>query len=326
MTKNLTELRAALGSQLKINQILSSYTTFKIGGPADYFVEVRTKEDMIKAVRTALSLKIPYFVLGGGSNILIADKGFRGLVIKNSTNQITIKGYKGQLVAGESTGEVYVEADSGVNFNQLVRFTIEEGLGGIEMHLGLPGTVGGAVYMNSKWGKTNNAIGDVIYQVNLIDDSGEVKPVGANYFNFSYDSSRIQKTGETVLSAIFKLNKADKDKLWESANETIMHRRETQPQGTKSAGCTFRNLSKAEAIMAATPNQTRSAGFLIDHAGLKGLSVGDAYISDVHANFIVNKGNAKADDVLKLIVLIKAKIHETYKVDLDLEIVKIGEF
>ncbi|MFZ5845122.1 MAG: UDP-N-acetylmuramate dehydrogenase [Patescibacteria group bacterium] len=321
-----TQLKEILGDNLKENEPLAHYTTFKIGGPADLFYEAKTKEELIRVVTAARKMKIPLFVLGGGSNVLIGDRGFRGLAVKNSTSQIIIRAIRGRLQQGKTRGLVYVEADSGVVFNKLVRFTIEEGLGGLEMHLGLPGTVGGAIYMNSKWTQPPAYVGDVVSQATLIDNDGKLKTVPATYFGFGYDTSRIQDTGEIVVSVIFALKPMPKTKLWETAEASIAYRRQTQPQGIFSPGCTFRNLTPGEALRVSTPNLTTSAGFLLDRSGLKGVSAGGAQISPVHANFIINKGGATAADVLKLIELARERVKQKYKVELKEEIVKIGDF
>lgn len=308
------------------NVPLAPYTTFKIGGPADLFYEARTVEELTMAVTNARGLKVPVIILGGGSNVLIGDRGIRGVVIKNNTATIAIRGMKGKYQAGEAVGSVFVEADSGVIFNKLVRFTIEEGLGGLEAHLGLPGTVGGAIFMNSKWTKPESYVGDAVYQVTIITPENVVKVVDRSYFRFAYDTSVIQKTGDIVLRVVFALKPQSKEALWKVANGSIAYRKESQPQGTKSPGCTFRNITKAQAMTAATPSHTTSAGFLVDHAGLKGKTVGDAQISPVHANFIVNNGHAKAGDVIELIELVRKKVKEQFGVELEEEIVRLGEF
>ena len=324
MTDDFTSWQKQMGMRVKINEPLALYTTFKIGGPADYFFEAKTREEFVSALIAARTSGIPYFVLGGGSNILISDAGFRGLVIKNATNAITIRGMKGVIKNGEQNGSVYVEADAGTPFNSLVRFTIEEGLAGLEMHLGLPGSVGGAIFMNSKWTKPPAYVGDVVSQVVLLDATNTVVTKPKEYFHFSYGKSVIQESGELVLGVVFELTRQAKDEIWKRANESIAYRRSTQPQGVKTAGCAFKNISQADAIAAGTPNQTRSAGFLIDHAGGKQMHVGDAAVSSVHANFIVNTGKATAHDVLQLMQMMKQKVFETFHVTLQEELVVVG--
>lgn len=308
------------------NVSLAPFTTFKIGGPAEFFYEAGTVSELVEAVTKGRKLGLQITILGGGTNVLIGDKGIRGIVIKNNTAAITIRGAKGSYRAGRKVGSVYVEADSGVVFNKLVRFTVEEGLGGLEAHLGLPGTVGGAIFMNSKWTNPISYVGDAVYQATILTPKNETNIVDRSYFRFGYDSSVIQKTGDIVLKVVFALTPGQKDDLWKMANESIEYRRASQPQGVKSPGCTFRNLSQADAIAISSPNQTTSAGFLVDHAGLKGVSVGDAQISPVHGNFIINTGHATAHDVVTLIELARRKVKEQFGVELLEEIVRLGEF
>jgi UDP-N-acetylmuramate dehydrogenase len=281
----------------------------------------------VSAILLGRKRNIPIFLLGGGTNILIGDRGIRGFVIKNSTNTIRIKGMKGTVTGGTAKkGLVFVEADSGVIFNSLVRFTVEEGLAGLEMHLGLPGTVGGAIFMNSKWTHPVGYVGDAVYQAEILTAENQRIIVPKTYFQFGYDTSSIQKTKDIVLKIVFALRADTKERLWQIANESIGYRRETQPQGVFTAGCAFKNISEAEALSVPTPNHTTSAGFLIDHTGLKGQHVGDAYISDVHANFIINRGKASAADVIQLIDLARQKVREKFGVTLREEIIRVGEF
>ncbi|MBI3956344.1 UDP-N-acetylmuramate dehydrogenase [Candidatus Gottesmanbacteria bacterium] len=308
------------------NVPLSPFTTLKIGGPADLFYEARSVEEFVAAIVKGRGMKAPVTILGGGSNILIADGGIRGLVVKNNTGAITIRGMKGTYQGGEAKGKVFVEADSGVVFNKLVRFTVEEGLGGLEAHLGLPGTVGGAIFMNSKWTKPEAYVGDAVYQVTILTPRNDIKVVDRSYFRFAYDASIIQKSGDIALRVVFALTPQNKEDLWKVANQSVAYRRESQPQGVKSPGCTFRNISKADAVAVATPGHTTSAGFLVDHAGLKGAAVGDAQISPIHANFIINNGRASARDVVELIERARAKVKKQFGVELEEEIVRLGEF
>lgn len=322
----LQELKKTLGDRVKENEPLGKYTTFKIGGPADYFYDAKTVEELESSIKIARELNVPIFLLGGGTNILIGDKGIPGLVIRNSTRGIAIRGAKGSRMKGESQGLVFVEAESGVVMNQLVRFSVEEGLAGLEMQLGLPGSVGGAVYMNSKWTHPTGYVGDAVYQAKILTPKNEVKTVPQSYFQFAYDTSILQKTNDVVLSVIFALRRSTKENLWKIANESVLYRHETQPQGVHSPGCTFRNVSEAEALSIPTPNHTTSAGFLVDHAGCKGMHVGDAWVSDLHANFIINSGAATARNVVQLIDKIRAKVYAQFGVTLEEEIVRVGEF
>lgn len=313
----MKKLKEIFGTKIKEHVILAPFTTFHIGGPADYFFEAHTKDDLIQAIRVAREDSLPFFILGGGSNILIGDRGFRGMVIRNTTHAISMKGMKGSIVAGIQKGSVYVEADSGVPFNLLVRFTIDEGLQGLEMHLGLPGSVGGAIFMNSKWMNPPAYVCDVVYQARILTPTNDIQTVAKEYF---------QKSRDIILSVVLKLHPGDKEALWNCANKSIEYRRNTQPQGAKTAGCIFKNITPAEAIIAQTPNHTTSSGYLIDHAGCKDAVVGGAKVSPVHANFIVNAGNATATDVLQLMDIISKRVQNQFGVTLKEEVIKIGEF
>lgn len=326
MNDTFTQLKQMFTDRVRESEPLAPFTTFKVGGPADLFYEAKTVDELVSVVSAARRLSIPVFILGGGTNILIGDKGVRGLVVKNATGSVKVVGMKGQYQGGTQTRSVFVQADSGVIFNKLVRFTAEEGLSGLEMHLGLPGTVGGAVYMNSKWTKPEGYVGDVVYQAEILTPHGKRETVPAKYFRFAYDTSSIQKTGDTLLSVTFRLESKPKEVVWERANESIAYRRESQPQGIKSAGCTFRNVPRAEIISRGLPPQAVSAGFLVDHAGLKGVKIGEAQISPVHANFIVNLGKAMAIDVVQLINRAKDQVKTQFGITLTEEIQLVGEF
>lgn len=311
--KILSLLGEKLAGRIKTNEVLSLHTTFRIGGPADFYYEAGTTEDLIEAMRVAKKLDIPFLILGGGSNLLVGDKGFRGLVIKNKSREIKILGYKGIVETQKSrlrqgfggqakVKNVLLEVDAGVHFNQLVRFTIEEGLSGLEEFLGLPGTVGGAIAGNAHW--KDKRIEDFL--------------VSKKTYN------------GILLSVVFRLRKEEKEILWSRARKAMEYRRTTQPLVFPSAGCIFKNIKKSEAARIGTPNLTTSAGFLIEAVGLKGTKIGQIQISPLHANFMINLSSdlngGKAADVLKLIDLVKKKVEQKFGVKLILEIKKIGEF
>lgn len=289
--------------RILVNEPLAKHTTFQIGGPAKYYFEAQTKEEMTEAVRLAKDFKLSYFILGGGSNILIGDKGFSGLIIKNKINGIKILGYKGNVSKLKSLNiqKVLVEVGSGVLINQLVRFTIEEGLSGLEGFLGLPGTIGGAVTVNAHW-KENGR-----------EKRIETLIVSKNYFE------------KTLISVVFGFSKEKKEKLWEKAKQAVLYRQKTQPVGP-SAGCIFKNIKESEALKIGTPNQTTSTGFLIEASGLKGIKLGQVQISPVHANFMINLGGGKAKEVIDLISLVKTKIKEKFNIEVKEEILLVGEF
>lgn len=300
---------------------LSRHTYFKLGGVADQFVEAKTKAELIEAVRYAIDSKIPYLVLGSGSNVLVSDSGFRGLIIKNRTSAVRLKGFAGGVAKGKlDLKEAIVEADSGVTANYLIRYTLDEGLAGLEDMLGLPGTVGGAVYNNSH--HVDKLFGDHIIEVEVLDNAGKIKKYTNAQCQFAYDYSIFHKTKETILTASFQLKRGDKKALWEIATAAVKRRSSTQPLGLPSSGCMFKNISLADRMRLGVP--TASAGYLIDKAGLKGLRVGGAVVSDVHANFIVNDGTATSADVSQLVSEVQQKIKDKFGVSLVEEVIKIG--
>ncbi len=308
--------------RLKLNEPLAKHTYFKLGGPADLFYEAKTKDELASAVQSAILYKVPYLVIGGGSNILVTDVGFRGLVIKNKTTGISLKGFAGGVEKGKlDLKEAIISADSGVPANLLIRYTLDQGLSGLEDMLGLPGTVGGAVYNNSH--HLDKLWGDHIIEVEYIDQEGKIKKYTQKDLQFDYDYSIFHKTKEVILSASFQLKRGDKDALWEISNAAVKRRATTQPLGVPSSGCMFKNIPLADAMRIGTPDTIQSVGYLLDKAGLKGLRVGGASVSEVHANFIVNDGTATSQDVLDLVKLIKTKIKSKFGVDLTEEVIII---
>lgn len=318
---NYTFIIQSLGrDRLKFDEPLAKHTYFKIGGPADLLYESKTSQEFISAVQSAILYKIPYLVIGGGSNILVTDAGFRGLVIKNRATQIQLKGFAGGVDKGKlDLKEAIVQADSGVPANLLIRYTLDQGLSGLEDMLGLPGTVGGAVYNNSH--HLDKLFGEHIIEVEAIGQDGKLKKYTSKELAFDYDYSIFHKTKESIVTASFQLKRGDKDQLWEIANAAVKRRATTQPLGIPSSGCMFKNIPLADKMRLGVP--TPSVGYLIDKAGLKGLQVGGASISQVHANFIVNDGTATSGDVLSLIKQIQTKIKAKYGVKLELEVIVI---
>lgn len=326
---DLTKVAKELGSQrVKYDEPMADHVYFKIGGPADLFFEAKNSDDLIKAIKTSIKYKVPYFVLGGGSNILVGDKGVRGLVIKNRADAVRTVGFQGKVSQKKAkVNSALIEAESGALINKLARFSIEEGLKGFEVFLSLPGTVGGGIYNNSHYRpEKDEFIGNFLHSALLIDSKGGENEVPQSYFKFGYDYSILQKTHETVIKATFSLEGGDKDTVWAEATSLVKRRNQRQPIGIACSGCTFKNISKADALRLGTPNHTQSTGYLIDKAGLKGESVGRVRVSDVHASFIENTGGATAKNVLKLIDKIKAKVFEKFSVKLELEIFLVGEF
>lgn len=329
MEKKIKELEKTFGTnKIKRDEPMSAHTTFKIGGNAQIYLDIDKIDDLIKAIRLCQKLELPVFIFGGGSNVIVSDKGINGVVIKNNCKKFEVAHVSGKIKNKSAGWQIDVDkalvyAESGVLMNQLVRFTIEQGFGGLEYQLGLPGTVGGAIYMNSNFPLKQQYVGDALYTAKLITKDGIIKEVDKSYFKFAYDKSILQESEEILLSVIFKLDPIDKKILWERGMEALEHRNKTQPKGY-SAGCTFRNISISEASLIPTPNNITSAGYLIDKTGLKGKKIGDAIISDTHANFILNTGSAKAEDIAKLIDLIKKEVYKKFGVNLHLEVKTVG--
>jgi UDP-N-acetylenolpyruvoylglucosamine reductase len=318
---NYTLITHQLGTErVKLNEPLAKHTYFKLGGPADLFYEAKTVDELVGAVQSAIENNIPYLVLGGGSNVLVTDVGFRGLVIKNRTTGIQLKGFAGGVEKGKvDLKEAIVQADSGVPANLLIRYTLDQGLAGLEDMLGLPGTVGGAVYNNSH--HLDKLWGDHIVEVEVLDKMGNRKKYLAKDMHFAYDYSILHKTKEIVLTASFQLKQGNKEALWEVANAAVKRRATTQPLGAQSSGCMFKNIPLADKMRLGVP--TQSVGYLVDKAGLKGERVGGAYVSDAHANFIVNDGSATSQDVLDLADKIKGVIKDKFGVTLEFEVIII---
>lgn len=316
------------GENKVLNNVdLAQFSSFKIGGPADLFVKTQNTGELIKAVNLAGKFKIKYFIIGGGTNLLISDAGYRGLIIKNDSDRIKIVGLKGGNNLNDKSLKMksaYLEVDSGVGTNRLVRFSLDQGFSGLEAFLGQPGTVGGAIYINAHNMRMGKFIGDCVFSVKLLDSGGNIKDVDNNYMRFGYDESVIQKTRETVISCIFKLSSGVKEELWQIGQSASDYRRNSQPAGYYSSGCTFRNISQSEAVRLATPNYTRSVGYLLDAVGLRGKKIGKVMFSEKHANFIVHRGEVTASDVIKLINLAKELVKKKFKIDLHEEIVYLG--
>lgn len=285
------------------NEFLSKHTYFKLGGPADMFTLVRSAAELEGAVRWAERKRFSWFILGGGSNILVGDLGFRGLVIKNEARGLSHRG-------------TVVTAESGVLLNQLVSYTIGQGLGGLEVFISVPGTVGGAVYNNSHFRpEKDEFIGNLVESAEvLIAKELTRERVDRTWFEFGYDYSRLQQERAVVLTVDFRLKKADSESLKKLSFQAMRQRNESQPIGEACSGCVFKNP------------KGRAAGRLIDEAGFKGARVGGAYVSEKHANFIINDGSASSRDVLELINRIIRRVEKVHQVRLEPEIFLVGEF
>ncbi len=287
---------------------LAAYTTFKVGGPADWLFHARSAEDVRAAIASARSDGIPVTVLGGGSNVLVADAGVRGLVIRIHGGDVR--------ALSDST----VRADGGLTINGLVRWTINRGISGLESWAGTPGTVGGAVYGNAHF--KGRLIGELIESVELMSMDGQERRLITAEMEFGYDRSRLQRTREIVLSADFRVGRGEPAALRAVARESLAYRKRTQPLESASAGCIFQNPDPA--VDRVPDGIPPSAGALVDRAGLKGASEGAARVSPTHGNFIVNDGTASAGDIRRLIERCRNDVRTRFGVDLRDEIVYLG--
>lgn len=285
---------------------LSKHTYFKVGGPAEIFAEISDISIFTQIAQFCRKSNISLTVFGGGSNVLVQDKGIRGLVLYNRTSGIEISGTR-------------VVTQSGVPMNILVRKTIDAGLMGLEYFMGLPGTVGGAVVNNSHYKK--QLFGDHIVSVQAVNEKGDIVEYSSKELDFSYDHSSLQKTHDIVLSVTLELTQADRTVLEQTAREATLYRAQTQPIGLPSSGCIFKNVHIPKNIQDKFGGkETIGAGWLIDQAGLKGKRVGDAQVSEKHANFIVNTGSATAQDILSLASVIEQEVLKKFGLSLEREI------
>ena len=298
------------GSSLRVlrNAPLARYTTFRVGGPADWLVLAQNAADVKAAVQAARDARLPVTIIGGGSNLLVADAGVRGVVVR-------VHGGEARQVS-----DTLIGADAGLTINGLVRWTINRGFAGLEAWAGTPGTVGGAVYGNAHF--KGRLIGELIDEVELLDARGEVVIVSSSDMEFGYDTSRLQRTREVLMSATFRVARADPAALRATARDSLAYRKRTQPLDTPSAGCIFQN---PQPVVDVVPDGIPcSAGALVDRAGLKGVREGGAVVSAAHGNFIVNDGTATAEDVRRLIERCRREVRERYAVELRDEIVYVG--
>ena len=312
----MSDLAAALeqrfgAARVLRNVPLAPMTTFKVGGPAEVLIEARSGGEIVDAVKIAGAAGARVTVLGGGSNVLVADGGIRGLVIRLKGGDVT------------AVGDRLVRADAAVTINGLVRWTINRGLAGLEAWAGTPGTVGGAIYGNAHWKKTN--IGELVESVRLVTREGALLQAPADRMEFDYDYSRLKRTGEIVLWAAFRVTPgADPAALRAVARESLAFRKRTQPLESPSAGCIFMNPDPArDRIPEGIPP---SAGALVDRAGLKGAGRRGARVSPTHANFIINDGSATAADIYALVEQCRSAVKDRFGVTLQNEIIYLGDF
>ena len=311
MSAFASAMRSAFGAdRLRAGVPLGPFTTFRVGGPADWLLETRSSDEIETALAQARASRMPVTILGGGSNVLVADAGVRGLVIRP----------RGGVLRAIDEG--HVRADAAVTINGLVRWTINHGRAGLETWAGTPGTVGGAIFGNAHFG--GRLIGDLVSEVRLVAPDGTRADVRASAMAFGYDRSRLQESGEVLLSAVFRVSAGEPGALRAIARESLAFRKRTQPLAAPSAGCIFRNPERGRDIV--PDGMPWSAGALIDRAGLKGAAEGGARISPAHGNFIVNDGAATSAHIRRLIDRCKTAVRDRFGVELREEIVYLGTF
>jgi len=301
--------------------LLAPYTTFKIGGPASYFKEIKEKQELEMALREIQKNNLPYFVLGAGSNILISDQGFKGAILKmnNTSYQISPK-----------TGEVEVEA--GAKLSKILGETVKNNLTGLEWSAGIPGTMGGAIYVNC--GAFNKQMSDYVKQVlvyQFLDSQWRWQIYNQESCHFDYRGSIFQKSDDIIWQVGLILTAGKKEKSMEEMKNYLTQRKIKQPLNYPTAGCIFKNVLIEEypELIKKIPNAPViegkiPAGWFIEQYGLKKFQIGQAMISEQHANFIINLGGARAQDVLGLIKVCQEKIFEKFGVKLELEIQLVG--
>ena len=296
--------------RIKRDAPLAPLTTFKVGGPADWLIDVASVDALTGVLAAARDAGMPVTVLGGGSNVLIGDRGIRGAVIRLTLGNIS------------APRPDRVRADAGVTINGLVRWTVGRGLAGLEAWAGTPGTVGGAIYGNAHFNGRN--IGDLVATVGLVTPDGVAATVPRLELGLAYDTSRLKKTREILVWAEFEVQPGEPDALRAVARASLAHRKRTQPLESPSAGCIFQNPDPTADRL--PPGVPASAGALIDRVGLKGARVGGAAISTTHANFFIADGGASARDILTLIERAREAVRRQFQVELRDEIITLGEF
>lgn len=291
-----------LGSDnVKLQEPMSKHTTFRIGGPADFYLCPHSTKEVQQAVQICKEENLPYFILGNGSNLLVSDKGYRGVIIQlwKNFSDISVKGCCITVKAGALLSKVAAEA-------------LEAGLTGMEFASGIPGTIGGAVFMNA--GAYGGEMKDIIKEVKVLDDQGEVRVLSNEEMKLGYRTSIVKEKGYTVLSAVLELKKGEPSVIRETMEDLKNRRTSKQPLDMPSAGSTFK---RPEGYF---------AGKLIMDSGLRGFSVGGAQVSEKHCGFVVNKGGATAEDVTVLIREVQRRVKEKFGVELETEVRFLGEF
>ena len=288
-----------LEDEIMINEDMKNHIYFKVGGPADIFLTPKSIEQLSETVKICKQNNIPYLIIGNGSNLLVKDGGIRGVVIALT-----------KLDKLQSKGN-FIKAEAGVLLKDVSDRAVENSLTGFEFASGIPGSVGGAVFMNA--GAYDGEIKNVILEAEVLDEEGNVIDLNRDELELGYRTSRVMKDNLVVLSAIFQLELGEKEAIQSRVDELTAKREEKQPLEYPSAGSTFK---RPEGYF---------AGKLIQDAGLKGYSVGGAAVSEKHSGFVINKGGATAKDILELIKYIQDEVYKQFGVELHTEVRILGE-
>ncbi len=309
-------LRKTLGAALLTQEPLRHHTTFRIGGPADFFFAARTPDQLVASLRAGHEAAVPVFLLGGGSNLLVSDEGFRGLVVRNACDAIEFAG-------------TAVHVGCGADFTELILRCVDQGLAGLEFAAGIPGSVGGALYGNA--GCYGDDIGHYTVECTVASpDGARVETLPAAWFQFAYRDSRLKREPRVLLSCLLRLQSGDITASRAIVEEKLEIRRVKHPQWRvePTAGSYFKNLPPDWQMPGAklSPGTRRvAAGQLLDECDCRGLRVGDAMVFAKHANIIINAGRATARDVLGLAAEMKRRVREKFDVELEEEVMFLGE-
>lgn len=302
----MATLLGAFGPHLEFAKEMAPLTSYNTGGRARYFMAARSGDEITRCITAASRLGIPFFVIGGGSNLLVSDEGYDGLIIRVEVTGIS---------RWEDDG---IECGAGEGLAALVDFASDQELTGIEFLAGIWGTVGGAIYGNA--GAFGGEIGSVISSVTIVSSDGKVKTVPAEYCRFGYRDSHLKTTHEVVVSARFRL-KIGAGAAIRARVQEILSQRESKHPSALTAGCFFKNIPDPKEKFGKLP-----AGRLLEEAGVKGLQVGDARVFDRHANIIVNAGHATSKEIRQLADIMKQRVKERFGIELQEEVQQIGRF
>ena len=300
MSGFLSFLEKAFPGQFQIHAPMAQYTTFRVGGPADILVSPNSQEEVCTLLATIQAEQVPCTILGNGSNVLVLDKGIRGVVLKlgNALNGLVIEGTR-------------IRVEAGVLLSRLATAAADAGLTGLEFASGIPGSLGGAILMNA--GAYGGEIGNLVRTVTVVDPKGQVRNLNREQMNFRYRHSVVMETGDIILSATLELAPDAPETIHERIRDLTQKRITKQPLNFPSAGSTFKR----------PPGYFAAA--LIDQAGLRGYRVGDAQVSEKHTGFVVNRGHATASEILQLMDDVKTRVHAMSGVWLEPEVRILGE-